>query len=65
LAAKLEYEVNALQSKVEEVEDGVAAFEQLVLDVEARTQELEADDVTQESWLWWVFRFITGAPLRT
>ncbi|KAI9871163.1 MAG: hypothetical protein M1830_003240 [Pleopsidium flavum] len=65
LGAKLEYELNALQSKVAEVEDGVATFEQLVTDVEARTQELEADDVTQESWLWWVFRLFTGAPLRT
>jgi hypothetical protein len=36
-AAKLEYELNALQSKVEEVEDGVDAFEQLVSDIEART----------------------------
>lgn len=65
LAAKLEYELNALQSKVEEVEDGVIAFEQLVLNVEIRTQELEAPNVTHESWSSWAWRFFTGVRLRT
>jgi len=63
-AAKLEYELNALQSKVEEVEDGVDTFEQLVSDVEARTQELQVDHVSRESSFSWLLRFFTGARLR-
>ena len=63
-AAKLEYELNALQSKVEEVEDGVDAFEQLVSDVEARTRELQADHVSRESSFSWLLRFFTGAGIR-
>lgn len=63
-AAKLEYELNALQSKVEEVEDGVDAFEQLVSDVEARTQELQVDHVSRESSFSWLLRFFTGARIR-
>lgn len=63
-AAKLEYELNALQSKVEEVEDGVDTFEQLVSDVEARTQELQADHVSRESSFSWLLRFFTGARIR-
>ena len=58
-AAKLDYELNALQSKVEEVEDGLAAFEQLVSDVEVRTQELQADHVARKSLFWWLLHFFT------
>ncbi|KAI9805853.1 MAG: hypothetical protein M1825_000467 [Sarcosagium campestre] len=52
LSAKLEYEINALAAKVEDVEEGVEGFEKLVLDLEARAQELEAEEKKEpESWL--------------
>ncbi len=62
-AAKLDYELNALQSKVEEVEDGVAAFEQLVSDVEGRTEQLQTDPVARETLMSWLLRIFTGASI--
>jgi len=59
LGAKLEYEINALVSKVQDVEDGVAQFERQVDDLESRADELETTLKT-ESWAHWVVRSITG-----
>lgn len=59
LVAKLEYEINALVSKVKDVEDGVAGFEKQVEDVEARAAELKTVLET-ESWLHWAVRTLTG-----
>ena len=59
LGAKLEYEINALVSKVEDVEDGVAQFEGQVNEVETRAAELE-QQLKSESWLHWVVRSLTG-----
>ncbi|OIW24024.1 hypothetical protein CONLIGDRAFT_692970 [Coniochaeta ligniaria NRRL 30616] len=59
LVAKLEYEINALVSKVQDVEDGVSQFEKQVEDVEARAAELKAVLET-ESWLHWAVRTLTG-----
>jgi chromosome segregation ATPase len=59
LEAKLEYEINALVSKVEDVEDGVAQFEGQVNEVEDRAAELEKLLKT-ESWLHWAIRSTTG-----
>jgi hypothetical protein len=59
LVAKLEYEINALLSKVKDVEDGVAGFEKQVEDVEARAAELKTVLET-ESWLHWAVRTLTG-----
>jgi len=50
LGQKLDYEVNALQSRVQEVEDGVSEFERNVLDIEARVHELVDDDSGRTSW---------------
>ncbi|KAH8813265.1 hypothetical protein F5884DRAFT_899440 [Xylogone sp. PMI_703] len=59
LGAKLEYEVNALYSKVLDVEDAVAQFNRQVDDLEARADELEIELHT-ESWVHWIVRSITG-----
>ncbi|KAL2018559.1 hypothetical protein VTK56DRAFT_601 [Thermocarpiscus australiensis] len=59
LVAKLEYEIGALVSRVNEVEDGVAQFEAQVEDVERRAEELKAVLET-ESWLHWFVRTLTG-----
>ncbi|THV50755.1 hypothetical protein BGAL_0137g00090 [Botrytis galanthina] len=59
LGAKLEYELNSLVSKVQDVEDGVSQFERQVDDLEARADELE-DIFRKESWAHWLVRSITG-----
>ena len=59
LQAKLEYEISALGSKVEDVEDGVRQFERQVEDVEARAEELKVQLET-ESWPHWFVRTLTG-----
>lgn len=59
LGAKLEYEINTLFSKVEDVEDGVTQFEGQVDEVESRATELEKLLKT-ESWLHWAIRSATG-----
>ncbi|KAI1106192.1 hypothetical protein F4804DRAFT_61375 [Jackrogersella minutella] len=58
-AAKLEYEINALISRVQDVEDGVVQFEIQVNDVERRADELKKQLET-ESWLHWAVRTLTG-----
>ncbi|QDS70606.1 hypothetical protein FKW77_000368 [Venturia effusa] len=60
LGAKLEYEIQALESKVKDVEDGVTEFERQVNAVEGRVTELEYDMRMKESWLHWMFRLTTG-----
>jgi len=59
LAQRLEYEIGALASKVQDVEDGVAQFEAQVEYVEQRAEELKAQLET-ESWLHWAVRTLTG-----
>jgi hypothetical protein len=59
LVARLEYEMNALSSKVQDVEDGVALFERQVEAVEARAEELKAT-LEKEGWLHWLVRTLTG-----
>ncbi|KAA6415814.1 MAG: hypothetical protein FRX48_00532 [Lasallia pustulata] len=56
LGAKLEYELSALQSKVEDVEDGVEEFERQVQEIELRAQELEDEKTAKDSWLWWFLK---------
>ena len=57
--ARLDYEINALVQRVQDVEDGVQNFERQVDDVEARAAELKAQLET-ESWLHWCVRTLTG-----
>ncbi|KXX75628.1 Protein STB2 [Madurella mycetomatis] len=59
LVAKLEYEIGALVSRVNEVEDGVVQLEAQVEDVERRADELKTVLET-ESWLHWFVRTVTG-----
>ncbi|RDW87649.1 hypothetical protein BP5796_03343 [Coleophoma crateriformis] len=59
LGAKLEYEINALVSKVQDAEDGVSQFERQVDDLEIRADELETQ-LRKESWLHYVVRSVTG-----
>ncbi len=59
LAAKLEYEIKALTSKVGDVEDGARQFERQVRDVERRAAELKVQLET-ESWPHWFVRTLTG-----
>ncbi|KAI1323538.1 hypothetical protein F5Y16DRAFT_383471 [Xylariaceae sp. FL0255] len=58
-AAKIEYEIAALQSRVEDVEDATSQFEMQVEEMEARADELKAQ-LEKESWLHWAVRTITG-----
>ena len=52
LGAKLDYELNALQSRMQEVEDGVEEFERSVNTIEARVKELAgAEDRESNGWV--------------
>lgn len=62
-AAKLEYELNALESKVEEVEDALVAFEQMVSELETRTESLRAEHVSRDSISSWLFGLLSGARI--
>ena len=53
LGAKLDYEINALQSRVEDVEDGVGEFERNIVDIEARVDGLIAEEGMRDSWFPW------------
>jgi hypothetical protein len=59
LVAKLEYEINALVSRVQDVEDGAAQFEVQVKAMERQAEELKVQLET-ESWLHWAVRTVTG-----
>ncbi|KFY47051.1 hypothetical protein V494_00185 [Pseudogymnoascus sp. VKM F-4513 (FW-928)] len=59
LEAKLEYEINALVSKVADVEDGVGQFEAQVDNLESHATELE-QLLQTETWLHWAVRTFTG-----
>ncbi|EKG18189.1 hypothetical protein MPH_04578 [Macrophomina phaseolina MS6] len=65
LGAKLEYEVNALRGKVEDVEDGVTEFERQVLVVEDMVQILEDECQPKEGWLGWIYRRVGGGVEKT
>lgn len=57
---KLEYEVSALRSKIEDVEDALVEFERQVDFVESRADELEKVLGNKEGWLHWALRMTTG-----
>lgn len=58
LGSKLEYEINNLLSKVQDVEDGVSQFERQVDVLESRAAELETH-LNTESWGHWLLRSVT------
>ena len=58
LGQKLDYEVNALQSRVQEVEDGVDEFEKTVTEIERRVRDLVDDDgPVHVGWFFRVLNF--------
>lgn len=59
LGARLDYEINGLLSKVNDVEDGVSQFERHVENLEARYAVLE-QQFNNEGWIHWLFRSVTG-----
>lgn len=62
LGAKLDYELNVLQSRVEEVEGGVEEFERHVVQIETRVKDLVDEEKTSSStsWFQWGAKFIGG-----
>ncbi|KAF2203317.1 hypothetical protein GQ43DRAFT_367081 [Delitschia confertaspora ATCC 74209] len=60
LGAKLEYEINTLRSKVDDVDDGVTELERQVDFVEDRVRELEDVAQEKEGWVHWIVRVTTG-----
>ena len=60
LTAKLEYELNGLASKVDDVEAGVADYEDQVKALQSRAQHLEIVNRGEASWLRQAVHFITG-----
>lgn len=58
LGAKLEYELNALQSKVEDMESGMKEYERQVTQLENRAAEL--DEEKEESWFRSYLNLFTG-----
>ncbi|KAI9794002.1 MAG: hypothetical protein M1816_006627 [Peltula sp. TS41687] len=60
VGARLDYEVDTLAARVEDVEDGVEGIERQVLVLEAKAQEFEAINKAKEGWLRWAFRLLTG-----
>lgn len=59
LGARLEYQINALESKVADVEDGVIQFQAQVDHLELHATELE-NLLQKESWMHWAVRTLTG-----
>lgn len=62
LAAKLEYELTALQLKIKDVENGATEFERQVLEIESRAEELHEETRDRPSWLSWPWRIFAGIP---
>ena len=60
LGAKLDYELNNLVIKVEDVEDGVESIERHVYSLELKAQEFAEDDGAEESWWMWLVRMVAG-----
>ncbi|KAH7391160.1 hypothetical protein DE146DRAFT_618749 [Phaeosphaeria sp. MPI-PUGE-AT-0046c] len=57
---KLDYEISALRSKVEDVEDALGEFERQVEAVEGRMEELDRVLGVREGWWHWAIRATTG-----
>ena len=60
LGAKLEYELNALEAKVEDVEADVAEYEKNVQGIETKADEVAAEENAPETWFHWTVRMATG-----
>ncbi len=60
LGAKLDYEVNNLVAKVEDVEDGVEGIERHVESLESKAHEFDAEEKARETWPQWGLRIVAG-----
>jgi hypothetical protein len=60
LGAKLDYEIQTLRGKVDDVEDGVQELGRQVGIVEERYRELEGVVDRREGWAHWAVRVMTG-----
>lgn len=63
LSAKLEYELNSLGGKVQDMEEGVGEFQRAVDAVEIRVRELEGlseREGKREGWVNWLWRALLG-----
>ena len=60
LGAKLEYELNSLLSKVEDVEDGVNEFERQVQYLDERIADLEEEESRDQPWYRRLSRLLVG-----
>ncbi|MCJ1394157.1 hypothetical protein MMC18_007035 [Xylographa bjoerkii] len=60
LGAKLEYELSALRSKIDDVEDSVTDFERQVLDLETRALDLEDKKHSRDTWGNWMTKLFMG-----
>ena len=58
LGAKMDYELDSVQSRLQEVEDGVGDFERNVLAIEARVKELSGEDGGQRATTPWLARIL-------
>lgn len=54
LGAKLDYELSALQSRMQEVEDGVEEFERSVIEIEGRVKEVIGGGLEERESRGWV-----------
>ena len=61
LGAKLEYELNALQTRIGDVEDSVADFERQIIELEGRAFNLESEERCHEPWFWRMIEFLRGS----
>lgn len=62
LGAKLDYELDVLGSKVEDVESGISEFERHVIDIESRIGAIKGErQKDSNSWLSWFGR-LAGLP---
>ncbi len=64
IGAKLEYEINNLSSKLEDVNDSVEEFERQIVFVEERVKELEEAANDREGCVRWIIRMLTGLGRR-
>ncbi|KAI1917565.1 hypothetical protein LOZ52_000773 [Ophidiomyces ophidiicola] len=62
LGAKLDYEVNALQSRVEEVENALVDYEHHVNRLENRMRELSVEAKKSSTWVEWCQRCLSRRP---
>jgi hypothetical protein len=59
LGAKLDYELHVLESKVEDMEEGLGDFERHIVNVETRVKGLlQGEEEHGISWMTWLRRSI-------